>query len=100
VESFSVDFMSFNMCHCQATVCEVPPMQFPLLEKIVDFKEECVCIKFGLKLGKTSTETFNILKKQNNTFDSIISVPPKNCLCVSYLTTVRCYDYTASVNDK
>jgi hypothetical protein len=38
-------------------------LQFPFLQKMVDFKKQHMCFKFCLKLGKTGRETFRLLER-------------------------------------
>jgi len=37
------------------------PVQFLFLQKMTDFKEQCICIKLLFQIGKIGAETFQML---------------------------------------
>jgi len=56
----------------------------------------CV-LKFGFKLGTTFTETFKIIKKHNTFLSERAQQPCAQRKYLCYLSTVKGYNYTASV---
>jgi len=43
---------------CDHVLC---PVQFLILHKMTDFKEQCMCIKLLFQIGKIGAETFQML---------------------------------------
>ena len=58
--SFVVDFeaLAIIAVKCDHVLC---PVQFLFLQKMIDFKEQCVCIKLFFQFDKISAETFQML---------------------------------------
>ena len=55
--------VDFKVVECVAVKCDhvLCLVQFLFLQKMTDFKEQCICIKFLFHIGKISAETFQML---------------------------------------
>ena len=53
-------FQSCGMCCCEVWPCVVSSAVL-LLQKMTDFKEQCICIRLLFQIGKIGAETFQML---------------------------------------
>jgi len=58
--SFVVD-LKVVACIAVLGDCVLCPVQFLFLQKMTDFKEQCICIKLLFQIGKIGGETFQML---------------------------------------
>jgi len=55
--------VDFKVVACVSVKCdhELCPVQVLLLQKMTDFKEQCIWIRLLFQVGKTGAETFQVL---------------------------------------
>ena len=55
--------VGFKVVACVAVQCDhvLYPMQFLFLQKMTDFKEQCICSKLFFHIGKIGAETYQML---------------------------------------
>ena len=95
--SFVVDF---TVVACVAVQCDhvLCPVQFLCLQKMTDFKEQCICIKLLFHIGRIGAETFQIL-----TFafreEAILQIVVFDCSAESRnkMTSVKDPEYSGSL---